>query len=457
MLLGLAAVARAEDYPFPHGFLWGTATAAHQVEGGNDKNDWYDWEQIPGKIKNGDKSGRAVDHWNRYASDFDLARQINSNAYRFSVEWSRIENADGSYNPEPIAHYREMLKAMRARGITPMVTLWHFTFPRWAAAKGGFESEEVVQRFAKFAGKMAAELGDLVDLWCTENEPTVHMLAGYIVPMFPPGGGGISHAVKVYANMIRAHGLAYHAIKANDTVDADGDGQAALVGIAAHLRIFDPLRPHNPADIIAARALDQVWNKVFFNACIKGEAKISLAGIVLATINHSWLRGTMDFIGMNYYSRDQLKFNPHSPMLADRVIPPGTPVSDLNWEIYPEGIYRLLMEMKRYGKPIYITENGIADAHETMRPKFIQDHLMWIGKAIKDGADVRGYFHWSLMDNFEWAEGFGPRFGLFHTDYANDLARSLTEGGKVFRAIAGANSVHVEGRGPDAPEVPPEP
>lgn len=417
MVVSLASTALAEDYPFPPGFLWGTATAAHQVEGGNDKSDWHDWEQIPGKIKNGDKSGRAVDHWNRYAADMDLARQLNCNSYRFSVEWARIENEDGTYNAEPIAHYRKMLQAMRARGITPMVTLWHFTLPRWAAAKGGWQSQEVIDRYVKYCAKVAGDLGDLVDIWCTQNEPTVHMVAGYIEKVFPPGAGGIGAAVKVYANMIRAHGLAYHAIKKADTVDADGDGKAAVVGVAMHLRIFDPLRPHHLGDIAAAKMVNQVWNQVYFHACIKGEAAISLAGIVLATIKHSYLRGTMDYIGLNYYSRDLLRFNPKSPMLSDRVIPPGTPVSELNWEIYPEGIYRLLMDLKRYNLPIYITENGVADSKEVLRPAFIRDHLMWVGKAIRDGVDVRGYYHWSLMDNFEWAEGFSQRFGLVHVDY----------------------------------------
>ena len=454
MLLSSALPGWAEELRFPAGFLWGTATAAHQVEGGNDRNDWWDWEQTPGHIKNGDKSGRAVDHWNRYESDLDLAKAIHSNAYRFSVEWARIENEDGTFNADAIAHYRAMLVAMRARGITPMVTLWHFTLPRWAAAKGGWLSEDVVQRFARYCGHVAKQLGDLVDIWCTENEPTVLALAAYGDKVFPPGAADLKQAIRVYVNLIRAHGLAYHAIKANDTVDADGDGQASLVGIAAHLRVFDPYRPHHPADILAARALDELFNKVYFLACMKGEAKISLAGVVLATIKASYLRGTMDFVGLNYYSRDLVRFNAKSPILADRVIPPGTPVSDLGWEIYPEGLYRLLMEYKKYGKPIYITENGIADSKDTQRPQFIRDHLYWVGRAVADGADVRGYFHWSLMDNFEWAEGFGPRFGLYTVDYANDLKRALTEGGRVFSQIAGANAVSTAGRAPDAPPEP---
>ena len=446
MLLASALTASADELRFPSGFLWGTATAAHQVEGGNDKNDWWDWEQTPGHIKNGDKSGLAVDHWNRYESDLDLARALNCNSYRFSIEWSRVENEDGTFNADAIAHYRAMLLAMKKRGIVPMVTLWHFTTPRWAVAKGGWLSEEVIQRFVRFSGRMAHDLGDLVDLWCTQNEPTVAMLAGYADKQFPPGVASLPTALRVYANLIRAHGLAYHAIHENDTVDADGDGKPALVGIAAHLRVFDPLRPSHPGDILAAKALDEVFNKVYFQACMKGEAKISLAGIVLATIKASYLRGTMDFIGLNYYSRDQVKFNPKSPMLADRVIPAGTPVSELNWEIYPEGIYRLLTEYKKYGKPIYITENGIADSKDAQRPQFIRDHLYWVGRAIAEGADVRGYYHWSLMDNFEWAEGYWPRFGLYTVDYADNLKRTLTEGGRVFSGIAGANAVSTHGR-----------
>jgi beta-glucosidase len=232
-------------------------------------------------------------------------------------------------------------------------------------------------------------------------------------------------------------------------VDADGDGKAAMVGIAAHLRVFDPLRRYHPGDILLARTCDQVFNQVYFHACMKGEAQITWAGVVLATIRASWLRGTMDYIGLNYYSRDVIKFSPGSPMMAERLVMPGAPVSELNWEIYPEGIYRLIMQLKRHNKPIYITENGLADTAGTKRGAFIRDHLAWIGKAIQEGADVRGYYHWSLMDNFEWAEGFWPRFGLYTVDYANDLTRTLTEGGKVFAGIAGANKLSVDD--PDAP------
>ncbi|MBI4862276.1 MAG: glycoside hydrolase family 1 protein [Candidatus Riflebacteria bacterium] len=438
--VGLNGPALAADIPFPAGFLWGTATAAHQVEGGNSGNTWWDWEQVPGHIKNGDKSGLAADHWNRFASDLDLARAINCNAYRFSVEWSRIEPADGVFDQAAIGHYREVLAACRQRRLTPMVTLFHFTLPRWIGALGGFESPVVVDRFARFSRRMGQELGDLVDLWCTENEPVVYALASYGNGVFPPGKTDVGVALRVYARLIEAHGKAYRALHDSDRIDADGDGRPALVGIAKHLRVFDPYSPYSTPDILAARALDQLFNRVFFHACTRGEARISgpAPGAPVESIHDLGLRGTMDYIGVNYYSRDIVKFNPASPLMADLTVNQGSPTSDLGWEIYPEGIYRTLMSLKRYNLPVFITENGVADGPDKLRKAFIRDHLHWIAQAISDGVDVRGYFHWSLMDNFEWAEGFWPRFGLYRVDYGTQ-ARTLTEGGRFFSEVAGKN------------------
>jgi beta-glucosidase len=438
--MAMLVPARAEEFRFPPGFLWGTATAAHQVEGGNDRNDWWDWEQIPGKIKNGDRSGAADDHYNRFGSDLDLARAIHCNAYRFSIEWSRIENADGSWNVDQIDHYRQVLLACRARGITPMVTLFHFTIPRWAAALGGFESQEVMHRFVRFSAKMADELGGLVDLWCTQNEPVVYVVAGYVAGVFPPGIKDVRTAARVYANLILAHSQAYHAIRLADRVDADGDGRPAMVGIAKHLRVFDPWAAYNPADILMARSLDQIFNQVYFHACLRGSAVIRLGTRELARVAHPALKGTMDYIGVNYYSRDHVRFNPRSPMLGDLLVPRTSPVSDMGWEIYPEGFYRVLMALRRYRLPVYVTENGIADARDQVRTVFLAEHLRWMAQAMREGVDVRGYFHWSLVDNFEWAEGFWPRFGLYGVDYATQ-SRTLTEGGRTFRSVAGAGAL----------------
>jgi beta-glucosidase len=423
----LPAMACARDLTVPPGFLWGTATSAHQVEGGNDGNDWWDWELIPGHIKNGDRSGLACDHYNRFDTDLDLAQDIHSNAYRFSIEWARVEPADGQFDPVQIEHYRRVLLACRKRNIVAMATLFHFTLPRWTAAMGGFENPLVVDKFVRFTRKMATEFGDLVNFWCTLNEPVVYMAAGYLRGVFPPGKQDLDAGARVYVNLIKAHGRAYRAI--HEVIPK------ASVGFAHHMRIFDPWFTYNPADMLMAGQLDGVFNGVFLRACTTGEAKIGILGRTLARVSDPILKGTMDYIGLNYYSRDRVSFNLFSPIKATIRVTPRAPLSDLGWEIYPEGMYRLLMTLKSYHLPVYITENGIADAADKKRSAFLRDHLGQMGKAMAAGADVRGYFHWSLMDNFEWAEGFAPRFGLYRVDYQTQN-RTLTSAGRLFSEVA---------------------
>ena len=355
------------------------------------------------------------------------------------MEWARVETADGVFDAGEIEHYRKMLSACRERGIVPMVTLFHFTLPQWVAKMGGFESPAVVARFARFCGRMAQELGPQVELWCTENEPTVYVGAAYIVGLFPPGKKDPKAAAQVYANLILAHGQAYHAMK--DAYRKLGLA-APQIGIANHLRVFDPLNQYNPVDLVMARAADQIFNKIFFHACASGKAVINFWGQGYATVDAPYLKGTMDFIGVNYYSRDTVRFNPNAPGYMDLTVPHGLPVSEMGWEIYPEGLYRTLMWVKSYRKPIYITENGISDNKGNMRRPFLRDHLVWLARAMQAGADVRGYFHWSLMDNFEWVEGFWPRFGLYRVIYATQ-ERTLTDGGQYFSEVAGSNRIEL--------------
>ena len=425
---------------FPSGFLWGTATAAHQVEGGNTLNDWFDWEQIPGKIRNGERSGNAADHWNLYSEDLDRAQALGCSVYRFSIEWSRIEIEPGIFDGDAIDHYRKVILACRARHMEPMVTLFHFTLPRWFAASGGFETKGSVALFEKFAVRMGKEYGDIVDLWNTQNEPMVWLLAAYGSDVFPPGKASPLKMAQVLTHLISAHAKGYRALHAHDRTDANGDGHACQVGIAKHMRVFQPHREQHPGDRSMTQIADTAMNWMYLDAVTRGNAWFRWPGVDGFPLPGRELLGTLDFIGLNYYSRDLVHFNPTAPGFFERRVARGAPTTDLGWEIYPEGMYDILVRLKDYNLPIYITENGLADDAGTQRVSFIHDHLDAVLRAIDDGVDVRGYIHWSLMDNFEWAEGFSPRFGLYKVDYSTQ-ERSLTEGGAYFKAIATSNSL----------------
>jgi beta-glucosidase len=405
-----AEVSEDIAYRFPEGFLWGTATAAHQVEGGNSNNDWWEWEQLPGKIKNGDRSGAACEHYTRYPQDFEMLAQMGHNAHRLSIEWSRVYPERGVVDPEAVAHYRGVLEALRRLGLTPMVTLHHFTNPLWLTRGGGWEAEAAIDDFRKFAALCAAEFGDLVQTWVTFNEPNVYAYQSYVLGSWPPQRRDFGTAVKVMRNMIRAHAVAYRELRAGP------HGAGAQVGIAQHMRIFEAWRRWLPLDRVAAALPDAGFNHWILGACTDGRAGLPLG------LPHRIpeAAGTLDWIGLNYYSRDMVAFAPTAirNLFSRTFARPGSAVSDFAMEIYPQGIHDLLVLLReRYGKPIQITENGVADATDALRPQALVSHLAETARAIRDGVDVGGYFHWSSMDNFEWSEGYSMRFGLAEVDF----------------------------------------
>lgn len=409
-------------------FLWGAATSAHQIEGGNDRNDWWDWEQLPGRIKDGARSGSACLGWERYEEDLDLILALGLNAYRFSLEWSRIEPEPGGYDEASIAHYRAVLEGCRARSITPLVTLHHFTNPRWFAALGGWEERGNLAHFERFARLAGERYGDLVDWWLTVNEPEVYGFYGYASGIWPPGVSDRSRALQVIANMLEGHALAARALRETDRADADGDGRATWIGASKHWVLLDPKRPWWPLDRIAASAQHEVFNVAVARALAGGLIDLRIPGSRPATRDPLAMQGSSDYLGINYYTRWLVTLfgkDPRSPK-------PGAPVNDLGWEIYPEGLERALFEGSAFGMPIVVTENGIADSSDRMRPGFLRRSLESLDRARARGADVRGYFHWSLYDNFEWADGRQGRFGLYAVDFDNPA------GPRVSRASAGA-------------------
>lgn len=424
---------------FPEGFLWGTATAAHQVEGDNRLNDWWAWEQVAGHIRNGDRSAQANDHYHRFDADFGLLAQLSQNAHRLSLEWSRIEPVAGQFSSEAIEHYRQVLESLRTHGLEPMVTLHHFTNPVWFAQRAGWETPDAPAHFARYVGRVITELGDLARFWITLNEPTVIAYQSYLKGEWPPGARSLPAAGRVLGNLIRAHWQAFEQIKAH--------APASQVGLAHHVRLFDPGRPWAPLD----RMLAVLYNRLFNQGVLRA----------LATGRLTWFqrrfsegasgpRPSQDFLGVNYYTRDRLRFSPRNraELFATRMVPAGAPRSDLGWEVYPQGLYRTLVDLASARLPIYITENGIADADDDLRPAFLVDHLRATLRAIGDGAPVHGYFHWTCFDNFEWAEGYAARFGLMDRD------RSLRPSGELYAQICRTGTLP-----PIAPRpiAPPEP
>ncbi len=393
-------------------FLWGVATSAHQIEGGNDRNDWWEWETRPGVINDGARSGAACLSWERWEEDLDLVRGLGLNSYRLSIEWSRIEPEPGRYDEAALARYRSMLEGCRARAITPVVTLHHFTNPQWFAALGGWEERGNLPHFERFARLAGERYGDLVDVWITVNEPEVVGFYGYDAGICPPGVRDRSRALHVIANLLEAHGLASRALRATDRVDADGDGKAVLAGVAKHWVLLEPRSRWSPLDRFAAAAQHRVFNEAVARALAGGSIEFSIPGSRRIHRNVEALQGASDFLGVNYYTRWMVAAL-GNPRTARR----GAATNDLGWEIYPEGLERVLRECAAFGLPMIVTENGIADAADRWRPEFIRASLAALDRSRASGLDVRGYFHWSLMDNFEWMEGHHGRFGLHAVDF----------------------------------------
>lgn len=389
--------------------LLGSATAPYQIEGGAPVTDWHQWCQIPGKVKDGTSGEVACDHWNRIEEDIDLLDRLNQEVYRFGIEWARVQPDSSIFDDDALERYRHELELLRKKGIKPLVTLHHFVNPVWLTEMGGWEKPDVVDRFVRYVRYVVDGLADLVDEWITINEPSVYVAQGYLYGIWPPGKKDSFTGLKVLKNMLHAHVQAYQVIQ---QIYKD-KGLSVKVGVAHHMRNFDPLKGKSPLDRFAAGLIKRMNNDLVMELLLHGRLLMPLG------LGQPWGTGPFcDFIGINYYSRDLVKFS-FSPLnLFMKLSPhPDHPTNDLGWEIYPEGLYRLLKELGEYDLPIYITENGIADASDGQRPAFIIRHLEMIQKARNEGIQVERYYHWSTLDNFEWAEGLGSRFGLVEVDY----------------------------------------
>lgn len=413
---------------FPDNFYWGASTASHQVEGCNN-NDWTEWEKEKAKAqaeKGGSTyhqpsdsklkeqaeeqknyfSAQACNHYVRYEEDFNIVKSLNQNAHRFSIEWSRIEPEEGKFDEKEIEHYKKVVKALRARGIEPFVTLWHYTHPVWFNKQGGWIGPKAKAQFLKYVKKIVSELKDDVKYWITENEPETVARTGYLLGTRPPHKKNIFKALKALDTMVDAHNEAYSLIH-----DIDSGAQ---VGCSESLVFFESYNnwPHN---LLAKKIIEHWRNGRFFPRIVKYS----------------------DFIGLQYYFHSRIRINPFKSWKGFQ-FNDNKKITDMGWEIYPEGLYHVLKSLKKYNLPIFITENGLADYQDKYRADFIKDHLAWMHKAIAEGVPVRGYFYWSLMDNFEWESGFWPRFGLLEMNYETQ-ERKIRPSAKVYAEICKNN------------------
>ncbi len=421
----------SQEFIFPKHFLWGAATSSHQVEGNNTHNDWWEWEQTrPPQAR----SGLACDQWNRFEDDFKLAQTLGHNAHRFSIEWSRIELQEGQFDSVALDHYATVIRSLKSKGMEPIITLHHFTLPLWVARQGGWASAKTPELFARYAQKVTEALGGDVRYWMTLNEPVVYTYKSYTTGEWPPGIKSDTEPFKVFENLLLGHVLAYERIK---ETYAQNHWKEPRVGIAQNVLIFKAYSDFSLLDCIAMRLRHWMFNHLFVQALVRGKARcIGLFNIHLPKAN------TLDFIGLNYYTRDFVRHHGFGfPGILGQVCAASVKQNQrmgkdnvLSWEIYPKGLRTFLKDFSRYQLPLLVSENGIATNDDAERSEFIVEHLKAMAQAIKKGAPVIGYLYWSLLDNYEWADGFVPRFGLIEVNYSTQK-RTVRESARKFEEI----------------------
>ncbi len=427
-------------YVFPPGFLWGTATAAHQVEGQNTNNTWYAWEQ-EGRILHGHQAGRACDWWGgRWREDFDRAAETGQNAHRLSVEWSRIQPAPDRWDEDALEHYRQMARGLQTRGLKPVVTLHHFTDPLWLAEMGGWENPDAVTHFAAFVGKVVEALKPYVEIWCTINEPNVYTALGYVEGIFPPGKQDLPTALTVAEHLAQGHAAAYEAIHRLQP--------QAQVGIVVYYRPMRPARPWFPPDVLLAWMEHRWFNHYFALAAAFGR-KMTPWG----TRRDRKLGPALDFFGLNYYTSDRVAFRRQPPAYTERRFPPDAPLSE-NQDIahVPQGLFQGIRWARRLGVPILVTENGVEDGADTLRPRYLTEHIHQIWRALNFNWPVLGYLHWTLVDNFEWDRGWTRRFGLWALDRETQ-SRTQRGSAALYAAICQANALDTDTVAQYAPDA----
>lgn len=393
--------------------LVGVATASLQIEGGDRNNNWYDWAQLPGNIADGSTPLRATDHWNRWREDTELMAELGLQTYRMSVEWSRIEPRPGEVDRAALDRYREEISAVRDAGIVPLVTLHHFSQPSWFQGLGGWTSPHAVDRFLRLVDTVVEGLGDLVTDWVTINEPNVYATQAHLFGEGPPGTRDWGAVRATLRHMTMAHVGAYRLIHHKQP--------DARVGFAHHARVFAPLNPRNPLHRMFAAVDQALFQDLLADAMLAGRWS-PLLGRRPAEVEPGRY---YDYLGLNYYSRSAVRG------MADGTFP-DAPVNDLGWEVYPAGLVEVARSLhEKHPAPIWVTENGTADASDAFRARFVHDHLAAMASS---GLPFERYYHWCFVDNWEWADGEGPRFGIVGLDY-DTQERTVRESGRFLAAV----------------------
>jgi beta-glucosidase len=415
--------------------LLGCATAAHQVEGGID-NDWSRWvADHPEAVAGGGDAVIAIDQFHRYREDLEQLGSMHHSAHRFSIEWARVEPQPAKFDRDVLAHYADVVRTCRCNGMEPVVTLQHFTLPVWLAESGGFGAPEAPMRFARYAAACVDALGDMVTWWVTINEPTVVAVLGHLEGVWPPGERSLRRTLVALRGLLRMHAAAAQAIRAV----SDRNHRPAHVSIAHHERRLLPRDPSSSVDRAVSRVPDFLFNRWFLRSCVVGR--------VLRPVGHGevvpGLAGSLTYLGLNHYTSESVSLDLGAPgmLFARHQAVPGLPLSTAGWAIDATGLRNALTELWReFGLPIMVTENGVADEDDELRPAYLRDHLLAVVDAIDAGVDVRGYLYWTAWDNFEWAEGYTQRFGLFAVD-RDTMERIAKPSAAVFAEICRTREV----------------
>ncbi|MET7401203.1 GH1 family beta-glucosidase [Dactylosporangium sp. NPDC005572] len=409
---------------FPDGFVWGAATAAYQVEGAVDEDGrglsiWDSFTRVPGAIAGGDTGDVACDHYHRYPEDVDLLAGLGLGAYRFSVAWPRIQpDGRGPANQKGLDHYRRVVERLLERGVTPYVTLYHWDLPQALQDAGGWPERDTAHRFAEYAVLVHDALGDTVRHWTTINEPKVASHAGYGTGIHAPGIRDLALRDRAVHHLLLGHGLALQALRPGGNT----------LGITLDVSPVLPYSP-DPQDIAAARRVDVDSHRLFLDPLLTGRYPAALDAVRDGDLE--LIAGPLDFLGVNYYRRIYARAVPHGALRAEELAPPGLPVTTVGWPVEPDGLREVLVMLRDDYPglpPLFVTENGAAfpdvvaadgSVDDPLRVDYLHRHLLALREAIQAGVDVRGYFVWTLLDNFEWAEGFAARFGIVRVDYAD--------------------------------------
>ena len=421
-------------------FLWGVATSSYQIEGAAE-NDWTEWERQERLRVPSERCGEAAGHRARWRADLGLLPSLGANAYRFSVERSAVEPEPGLFSDEALGLERQRVDALVRLGIEPVATLHHYTHPRWFWAQGGWEAPESVAAFRRYAAVVADALGARVRLWVTLNEPIVFLLGGYLGGLIPPGQRSFASAARALEHLLAAHCEAASVLKEKIP--------GCRVGIAHNMLDFAPDRRSSTFDRRLAQAGERLYNLALLEAMATGRMDWSFPGQGRVRIDAPGFPASNDFVGVNYYSRVHIRFRGVPGAVGEFVYrdPEARGLTDTGWEIHPQGFDRILRQAEEAGRPILVTENGIATRDDRVRRDFLREHALVLAHRLEAGAPIEGYFYWSLIDNFEWLEGIRPRFGLFEVDYATFTRRRrpsadlFGELGRRFTARAGGQPV----------------